>query len=278
MQRRRPARPESPIEDQFWTAWQQRAPHILLELQYPACGGTYRLDFAHPPSRIAIELDGFTHHSSHARFTQDRKRHRDLVRDGWRVLVFSGSEVFHQPERCVDEARATIEQLSGMLAPPVLPLAPTTRRQQSYRRGLVSSVLLGLVVLCLAVGYARQRLQLTVVGSGTPPGSPSSIVPTRAWIVAPTATLSFDPPRPNTVSDVEQIPTLAVLRTAVVQSPELNVRNQPALDALVLGRIKQGVVVEVLEDRGIDGTRWSLIRVTEDELLVEGWVNAGFLR
>jgi very-short-patch-repair endonuclease len=296
MQKRHPARPESPIEEQFWAAWQRRVPDIALELQYPACGGAYRLDFAHPPSRIAIELDGYTHHSSHARFTQDRKRHRDLVRDGWRVLVFSGTEVFHQADRSVDEARATIQQLSGVaLAPPAVqppalnppfsippanPRLPTSdlRPPTSGRRPLYRALIIGLAVavvlgLGLAARIGRRGDQAGAIATGVPSSAPTA----RSWVVAPTPTLAVEPPLPA-APVVAPTSTAAVLRTAAVQSPELNVRDQPGLDGPVVTRIKQGAAVEVLAEQTLDQTTWAQVRFSQDGALVVGWVNGGYLR
>lgn len=283
MQNRRPPRPESPIEEQFWQAWQRRVPDIPLELQYPACAGAYRLDFAHPPSRIAIELDGYTHHSSHARFTQDRRRHRDLVREGWRVLVFSGTEVFHHADRCVDEARATIDLLAGVTgAPPTAPLPPPAGHSPSPaipapvsgRRNRVFIAVLALVIM-LGLGFTL------VVGQRETPASGSATTvaarPTaRSWAPVPSPTLAFEPPRPAVAPPVE--PSAIPLRAAVVDSPELNVRDQPGLDGPVIDKIKQGTPVEVLSERVVDQTLWAQIRFSQAGAASIGWVNAGYLR
>src|SRR5690242_4538180 len=97
--------PESAIEQRFQTIWQQHVPHIKLIAQYKVRGGRYRLDFAHPSTKTAIELDGYEHHKGYRAFTADRKRDRQLQQDGWRVLHFSGEEITHQAEQCVDEVR-----------------------------------------------------------------------------------------------------------------------------------------------------------------------------
>jgi very-short-patch-repair endonuclease len=61
------------------------------EPQHPvAVGGRrYRLDFAWPEQRVALEADGFGPHSSYAAFHDDRRRDLALQTVGWRVLHVS---------------------------------------------------------------------------------------------------------------------------------------------------------------------------------------------
>lgn len=54
-----------------------------------ADGHRYRLDFAWPHQRVAVEVDGYGPHSSYAAFHDDRQRDLRLQRDGWRVLHVS---------------------------------------------------------------------------------------------------------------------------------------------------------------------------------------------
>jgi very-short-patch-repair endonuclease len=281
MQQHRPGQPESPIEIQFWNAWQQRVPHLPLVLQYPACGGAYRLDFAYVPARIAIELDGYTHHSSHARFTQDRKRQRDLIRDGWRVLVFSGTEVFHQAERCVDEARATIEQLAGIPAasslptPSPQPLPGRARPPAPFHPGVIVGVVL---LLMLGPGlvirpHSTPTAQVIQATDGPLPTSAA-----RSWATLPTATLDIEPPHPEIVQPLNQTPTVPVLRMAHVVPPELNIHATMGVEGIVITRVKQGTSVAILEEQLFNASPWIRIRVQEDGEVIEGWVNGGFLR
>ena len=48
--------------------------------------GRYRLDFAWPRRRVAVEADGRRWHSSRADFARDRAKHNALLASGWRVL------------------------------------------------------------------------------------------------------------------------------------------------------------------------------------------------
>jgi hypothetical protein len=58
------------------------------EPQHPVTidGRRYRLDFAWPDRRVALEVDGFGPHSGYAAFHDDRRRDLALQSAGWRVL------------------------------------------------------------------------------------------------------------------------------------------------------------------------------------------------
>ncbi len=49
-------------------------------------GERFRLDFAYPDQKIAIEYDGWEWHSSRSAFDRDRRRDRMLQLAGWTVL------------------------------------------------------------------------------------------------------------------------------------------------------------------------------------------------
>lgn len=101
---------ESPIERMFWI---EHSALGLVELQglipqYPVLNGRYRLDFALPDRKVAIELDGYAYHSSKDAFVKDRARQRDLEAAGWRVIRFAGTEVTTDAAACVRQAAAAV--------------------------------------------------------------------------------------------------------------------------------------------------------------------------
>jgi very-short-patch-repair endonuclease len=49
-------------------------------------GRRYRLDFAWPDLRLAVEPDGYAAHGSRAAFERDRRRWADLTSAGWRLV------------------------------------------------------------------------------------------------------------------------------------------------------------------------------------------------
>lgn len=98
---------ESPIEVQFWDAATASftVPTVLAGMVPQHHVGAYRLDFALPDKRLAIEVDGFTFHSSRDAFNRDRRRQADLEMLGWRVLRFTGDEIRTNAWDCVARAR-----------------------------------------------------------------------------------------------------------------------------------------------------------------------------
>lgn len=89
---------ESPLEQMFYEL-------AFLDLhiypQHPV--GRFRLDFAIPDKRIAIELDGHEYHKTKYQRTHDAKRDRWLYGQGWHVLRFTGTEIHQNLDRCIDE-------------------------------------------------------------------------------------------------------------------------------------------------------------------------------
>ena len=47
------------------------------------------IDLAYPDQMVAIELDGWEHHSTRSAFDRDRARANDLALAGWRLYRFT---------------------------------------------------------------------------------------------------------------------------------------------------------------------------------------------
>lgn len=53
---------------------------------------------------IIVELDSYLWHgSTPEQFTKEKQRERDLISEGYKIIRFSGREVYRNPEKCVDE-------------------------------------------------------------------------------------------------------------------------------------------------------------------------------
>jgi len=95
-------------------------PHVLFvddsptflvpQFKLETAGRSMRIDLAlfpwsgSPCSPVAIELDGHDFHErTKEQAAKDKSRDRDLQAAGWRVLRFTGSEVWRDPKRCVRE-------------------------------------------------------------------------------------------------------------------------------------------------------------------------------
>ena len=83
-----------------------------IKQQHEIDNGRYYLDFAllHSDGRkVCVECDGHDYHERTKEQAQrDRERDRYLTLRDWRVLRFTGSEIYHDAEKCV---RETIEHL-----------------------------------------------------------------------------------------------------------------------------------------------------------------------
>lgn len=93
----------SPIEKLFIERWRITYGNGIVP-QYNVPGFRYRVDFAFPDEKIAVELDGYEYHNSKEQFTNDRKRQREMELVGWRFIRFSGSEVYKDTDACVKQA------------------------------------------------------------------------------------------------------------------------------------------------------------------------------
>ena len=73
----------------------------------------YRLDFAYPAIRLAIEVDGRAAHFTPEQQRWDHRRSNELARAGWTVLHYNWWEVTFEPERVGREIVATYESLAA---------------------------------------------------------------------------------------------------------------------------------------------------------------------
>lgn len=78
-------------------------------------GGRFvaRIDAARPDLKLAIEVDGFEHHSSPEAFQRDRSRQNRLVALGWTVLRFTWSDVVRNPAHVAKMIAKAIQRLTA---------------------------------------------------------------------------------------------------------------------------------------------------------------------
>lgn len=69
--------------------------------------GKYRIDIALYGSgkKIAIECDGEEFHSSIHQKAHDQKKDYFLEKSKWRVFRFTGKEIFHTADQCVEAVK-----------------------------------------------------------------------------------------------------------------------------------------------------------------------------
>lgn len=75
--------------------------------------GEYRLDFAYPAIKLAIEVDGYVWHSSPEQARADNARRNRLLAQGWRVLVYTWASVRDTPDEVVAEILAAYLSLAA---------------------------------------------------------------------------------------------------------------------------------------------------------------------
>jgi len=62
---------------------------------------------------LIVEIDGHEFHDrSKEQASRDRQRDRELILEGYTVLRFTGSDVYNDPERCVNDVRFQLEDIA----------------------------------------------------------------------------------------------------------------------------------------------------------------------
>jgi very-short-patch-repair endonuclease len=106
---------ESELERRFTAVAARRGlPPLTLQHQVWE-GGRFvaRVDAAYPDLKLAIEVDGFEHHSTPEAFQHDRSRQNHLVALGWTVLRFTWDDVVHRPAHVAQVIDRAISRLTA---------------------------------------------------------------------------------------------------------------------------------------------------------------------
>jgi very-short-patch-repair endonuclease len=91
---------ESMLEAKVWRLLQRiRVPLPQRQHWVSLAGRRYRLDFAWPDLRVALECDGWEHHGRRSAFAPDRARFAEFAAAKWRVLPVTWHAVTKEPER-----------------------------------------------------------------------------------------------------------------------------------------------------------------------------------
>lgn len=106
---------ESELEKRFTRLAQKHGlPELSLQHQVWHAGRfVARVDAAVPELLLAIEVDGFEHHSTPEAFQQDRTRQNALVALGWTVLRFTWNDVVRRPAHVAQVIRRAVASLSA---------------------------------------------------------------------------------------------------------------------------------------------------------------------
>jgi hypothetical protein len=100
---------QTPLEDDL-AALLARLPLPPPVAQYPVTtsfGERYRVDFAWPQWRLAVEADGRSAHARSSAWESDRARDADLSADGWLTMRFTRLQVLGESSRVGDRVIRT---------------------------------------------------------------------------------------------------------------------------------------------------------------------------
>lgn len=112
----------SPIEQIFLMEWrflaidEKQGVTIKPQTELKSGGTAYRIDFVvtwpGQKQKLAIEIDGHDfHEKTRQQAARDRARERSIIREGYTIMRYTGSEVFSNPRKCVHEVADLISQL-----------------------------------------------------------------------------------------------------------------------------------------------------------------------
>lgn len=93
------------IYDRFgeWFAAHPDAPQLVAEHRFAAPARQWRFDFAHLPSRVAIELEGGTwiggRHNRGSGYERDCEKYNVAAQLGWRLIRLTPGMLERDPER-----------------------------------------------------------------------------------------------------------------------------------------------------------------------------------
>jgi hypothetical protein len=86
---------ESQLEENFAKLFlAQKLPPPTEQYEWPEKGApVYRIDFAWPGQKLAVEADSYFHHSSEEDWANDQTRMNALVSEGWSVMRFTAEDL-----------------------------------------------------------------------------------------------------------------------------------------------------------------------------------------
>lgn len=105
--------PLSGPEDQYdygtWVAPQYRIDKYTVDFLFQCnCGGR--------AERLVVECDGHEfHEKTKQQAAHDKKRDRHFVKNGYRVLRFTGSEIYNSPKECAEDIEAVLSEMMESL-------------------------------------------------------------------------------------------------------------------------------------------------------------------
>ena len=88
-------------------------PPAAFQHQLVLGGRTFRIDFAYPAHKLAIEVDGWSSRASVRGLQSDDSRQNLLVLHGWTILRFTWRDVVRRPELVAGQIRLVLGSLTA---------------------------------------------------------------------------------------------------------------------------------------------------------------------
>lgn len=98
---------KSYIECNLYMKFNEITKKYILEPQYKI--DDYKVDFLVLGTNIVVECDGYDYHKTKEQVNNDCRRQRQLIKLGYEVIRFSGTEINADCEKCVNELIEIIE-------------------------------------------------------------------------------------------------------------------------------------------------------------------------
>ena len=169
----------------------------------------------------------------------------------------------------------------------ILGFRPLGARKRALTSALVLTILVGAVAVTLTAVYVFTSIPVSVA---TPTPDPAS-TPTRIVIPSPTQT-----PSPSSTHLATHTPTISPTpppssTPTITPTPQpvlaviwgtgdygANVREGPSRNTTALDFLVEGTLLEIIgEPEHVDDETWWNVRITYDDLVIEGWIYGGLL-
>ncbi len=99
---------EYKLEVKLWRLFHKASLRPVRQFEVRCGGQRYRLDFAWPILKVAVEGQGFAVHGGRLAHIRDSRRLADLVGAGWRVVPVTWEDVTRDPKRVIARVRSTL--------------------------------------------------------------------------------------------------------------------------------------------------------------------------
>jgi len=99
---------ESRLEVKVWRLLRSAGLRPVRQHEIRCGTRRYRVDFAWPKQKVAVEAEGFAAHGGRTAFTRDRRRAADLAAAGWVIVPVTWDDCAEQPQIVVERVHRAL--------------------------------------------------------------------------------------------------------------------------------------------------------------------------